>query len=425
MGKFRMMIFIYVGVAAMFFVACQPTTRAFMCEDPLGCVIVKPEEPIKLGAIQTLNGGASNIGISQLNSIELAIAQRDGELFGHPILLQKEDELCSAEGGANAALKVVSDPKVLAVIGTSCSGAAEIAGPIISEAGLVMISGSNSAPSLTAVDGEKGEHWQAGYFRTRPNDSALMEAAARFVYDTLQARKVATIHDGDTYTQGVTEIFERAFKDLGGEVVLSGSISKGDTNFAPVLTAVSSTDADLVFFPLFSPEGDLLVQQAGDIDGLAEIPFLGTANSLNLDSFVDTAGSNALGTYFISTAVPEGSENEAFLQAYEAQFNELPHHQAYPYAYDATNLLLNAIEKIGIKDENGNLNIPRGALRTALYDTEKFDGLSGMISCDQFGDCSRADFHFLRFEDIESGAEGIIENIIYSYNSDTGIIEQK
>ena len=424
MGKFRMMIFIFVAIATII-VACQPTTTPFVCEDPLGCVVVEPDEPIKLGAIQTLSGGAANIGISQLNSIELAIAQRDGELFGHPIELQKEDELCSLEGGANAALKMVSDPKILAVIGTSCSGAAQAAAPIISEAGLVMISGSNSAPSLTIVDGEKGEHWQVGYFRTRPNDSALMEAAAHFAYDTLEVRKVATIHDGDTYTRGVTEIFERAFVDLGGEVVLAGAISKGDENLAPVLTAVSNTDAQLVFFPLFSPEGDLLVQQAGDVAGLEDIAFLGTANSLNLESFVKTTGANGVGTYFISTAVPDGSEHEVFLQAYEDQFNELPHHPAYPYAYDATNLLLNAIEKVVIKGDNGTLNIPRSALRKNLYETVNYQGLSGMISCDSFGDCSRADFHFLRFDSIESGAEGIIEKIIYSYNPHTGIIEQK
>lgn len=424
MDKFRAKVIILV-VILICLIACQPSIDEASCDDTLGCIVIEPDAPIHLGVIQTFSGGAANIGISQLNSIKLAIVERNSELLGHPIILQAEDALCSAEGGANAALKIVSDPQTIAVLGTSCSGAAETASEIVSNAGLVMISGSNSAPSLTTIDGERGEHWQAGYFRTRPNDSTLMEAAAKFAYDVLLARKVATIHDGDTYTQGVTAIFERAFMDLGGEIVLSGSISKGDTNMAPVLTAVSGVDADLIFFPLFSPEGDLLIQQANDVEGLEDVAFLGTANSLNLETFVQAVGQAGVGTYFISTAVPEGDENDAFLKAYEARFNELPQHQAYPYAYDAANLLLNAIENIAITDESGRIYVPKEALRSALYATNNYDGFSGMISCDEFGDCSRADFQFLRFDDPNMGAEELITNILYSYNPETEVIEQK
>ncbi|UCC88175.1 MAG: ABC transporter substrate-binding protein, partial [Anaerolineales bacterium] len=150
--------------------ACQPGSPPFECTDAVGCVDITPGEPIKIGALQVLSGEVGPYGREQVQSIETALADRGGELLGHPIELQSEDSLCSEEGGTTAALKIVADSQVVAIVGTTCSGAAVTAGKVMSEAGLVMVSASNTAPPLTAVGGERGSDWQPGYFRTAPND---------------------------------------------------------------------------------------------------------------------------------------------------------------------------------------------------------------------------------------------------------------
>ena len=82
------------------------------------------------------------------------------------------DSLCTPEGGAAAAQTVIGDRRVVGVIGTSCSAAAVKASPILSEAGLVMLSATNTAPSLTSdLRGNAGAEYYPGYYRTANNDS--------------------------------------------------------------------------------------------------------------------------------------------------------------------------------------------------------------------------------------------------------------
>ena len=158
--------------------ACGRDDPNFECDDPIGCVEIAPGEALELGVLQSLSGSAANTGREQVRGIELAVQERGGQLLGHPIKLQIEDSQCLPEGGVNAALKVSTRPQIVAILGTNCSAAARTASKIMSEAGLVMVSGSNTAPSLTSVGGERGADWQPGYFRTIHNDVARGQAAA-------------------------------------------------------------------------------------------------------------------------------------------------------------------------------------------------------------------------------------------------------
>merc|ERR1711925_53016 len=104
------------------------------------------------------------------------------------------DDLCSADGGQAAAQMIVADEDVVGVIGTSCSGAATAASPLISEAGMVMISGSNTSPALTSdLAGTAGPNYNPGYYRTAHNDLYQGAAAANFAIDVLGVSTAAAI----------------------------------------------------------------------------------------------------------------------------------------------------------------------------------------------------------------------------------------
>jgi branched-chain amino acid transport system substrate-binding protein len=313
-------------------------------------------------------------------------------------------------------LKIVADPQIVAILGTSCSGAAVSAAKIMSEAGLVMISGSNTAPSLTAVDGKQGPNWQPGYFRTVYNDALQGRAAATFVFQKLGLRRIATLDDGDAYSQGLTEVFGQAFKELGGEVALVATINKGDTDMRPVLAAVAGSGAELMFFPIFSPEGDFITQQAKEVEGFEHIILIG-ADGLLTSTFIEAVGADGVGMYFVGPNTPEGPAYEAFVANYKAKYSEAPTSSLHAQAYDAANILLKAIETVAIQDANaaGTLHLGRQALRDALYATTNFQGLTGRLTCDKFGDCGVARFKVVRLDDPAAGIEGLTNNVIYAY----------
>jgi len=223
--------------------ACSNAPEQTKCADPLGCVEIRTSAPLKLGIIQSLSGSVATLGHEQLRGFELALARRNQQLLERSVVVQIEDSGCQPEGGANAALKIIADPSVVAIFGTTCSSDAATAAEIMTKVGLTMISGNNSAPFLTAINSQRGPSWQEGYFRTAPNEESSGPAAAVFAHQILGIRKAATINDGDLYTRGLTDGFSKKFMELGGEVVLNATVNKRDTDMAPVLAAVKNSQA--------------------------------------------------------------------------------------------------------------------------------------------------------------------------------------
>ena len=139
-------------MSALVVLAVPTVVAQDACDDAIGCVVVGPDDPIVIGYMLTVSGPTAFLGEDSAGAVELVILQRDGELLGREIELIEEDSLCSAEGGQQAAQRIAADESMLGVIGTSCSSAGVAALPIISEAGLVMISPTNTAlssPTLT------------------------------------------------------------------------------------------------------------------------------------------------------------------------------------------------------------------------------------------------------------------------------------
>ena len=410
-------VWLSVVLSALLLTGCEPSPSAFSCTDAIGCVHIGPEAPIKLATLQPLSGGVRAAGVDNLRAIELALDGRDNRLLGHPMALQIEDTGCTQGGGTTSALKVVADPQVVAIVGSDCSVAAVTAAQIMSEAGLVMISGANTLPSLTSVAGTRGIDWQPGYFRTAHNDVNQGRAAASFAFQELGVRKAATINDGDPYTRGLAEVFGQAFTKLGGEIVLATGVNKGDTNMGPVLTAVSAAQAELVFFPIFPPEGDYIVQQIKQNERLRRTILMSADGLLDAD-FIESVGRTGVGMYFVTPTTPQGAAYAAFIAQYQAKYSESPLGSSHTQTYDAANMLLDAISAVVVQEENGTLHIGRQALRDALYAMKDFEGLTGRLSCDAFGDCGAVRFDMVRLQDPAGGLEGLVNNVIYAYTPD-------
>lgn len=402
-------------LAVVLTTACQNSKSPFECRDPIGCVQISAGEPIKLGVLQALSGRVAPLGQEQVRGIRLAVQKHQGSIRNHPIALQTEDTGCTPEGGANAALKLIADPQTVAILGTTCSSAAATAAHAMSDAGLSMISGNNSAPFLTAINGKKAPDWHSGYFRTAFNEEAAGKTAAMYAYRNLGIRKAATINDGDIYTRGLTDGFERVFAALGGRIVLSTAVDKGDKEMQPVLMAVLNSKAELLFFPLFQPEGNHLLTAAKMTAGFEDIALMSNG-ALIESSFIDDVQSAAQGMYFVGPAFHKGPAVDELAETYLEMFNIQPATNYYLSAYDAANLLLDTIEKVSVQASDGTLSIGRGALRAALYATKDYKGVTGVLTCDPFGDCAEPVFNVLQLKDVKAGVNGLLSNVLFTYN---------
>ncbi len=355
---------------------------AYECTDEVGCVDIAPDEPVHIASMLTISGATAFLGEDSQGAVEIAIDDRGGKLLDHDILYTVEDSGCSAEGGQTAATKVAADPSIIGVIGTNCSSAMTAAQDTVSAAGLVTLSSSNTAPALTFPD----QTWKPGYYRICHTDLFQGKVAAEFVFNELGARTAATIHDGSPYADQLQEVFATEFKELGGEVTFQGAVNIGDTDMRTILTSIAADGPDVLYFPIFEPEGPFIIAQSSEISGLENTTLIG-ADGLLVDSFPENSGANAIGMY-LSGPYVTGAVYDEFLGKWESKFGGVPPSGFHAFAYDAANILFDAIEKVAVVDSDGTIHVPRGALRDALTATSDYTGLSGKLDCGDkdFGD---------------------------------------
>jgi branched-chain amino acid transport system substrate-binding protein len=348
-------------------------------------VTIPDGEPVKLGVFQVLSGPNAVLGQDMVYGIEVAVADRDGEILGHEIELLVQDELCTVEGGAQAALAIASDPTVVGVIGSSCSDATVGGIQTITEAGLTTISSSATRPAFT--EPTRGPEY-AGFLRTAWSDAIQGKFVAEFA-QSLGVTKAATIHDGSAYAEALVGVFEDEFTALGGEITISEAVSAGQTDMNPVLTNVAQSAPELIYFPVFTAEGGYIADQHDDVAGLEDVILVGSDGLFSLD-FVKAAGPAVEGMYLSSPNFGAFEESYADLVEKYLEISGLdsPLQAFHAHAYDAASIMLDTIAQVAVENEDGSLSVDLGALREALYATTDYPGVTGSLTCTENGDCS-------------------------------------
>jgi branched-chain amino acid transport system substrate-binding protein len=372
-----------LGVAALLALgACSGGAAA--PSDELGVITVPAGDPIHIAYWGVLSGADSTLGEDSKRGVEIAIEDKDSKLLDHAISLTQEDGLCTPEGGATAAQKLAADTTIVGLVGSACSD--ETVGGIkaLTDAGLTTISPSNTRPALTAEDRDET---YAGYLRTAHSDAFQGKAVAEWAFNEKGVKKAATIHDGSAYAEALQQVFADEFTALGGEIVAQEAVSKGQTDMSPALTTIAAAQPELLYFPVFVAEGGFIAQQALETPGLESAIRIGSDGMFTPD-FVTAAGAGAEGMFLSSPNFSAFQEGYAsFLEKHQAKYGEAPVSAFHAHAYDATNMLFAAIEKVAVKNSDGSLFIPKKALRDAVFATKDFQGLTGVLSCSPTGDC--------------------------------------
>jgi branched-chain amino acid transport system substrate-binding protein len=358
-----------------------------------GCVSVASGQPINLGTLLVTSGADANLGTDSLNGVMLALDYldgsfdgQDGQVLGHDVQLTNEDDLCSADGGQAGGTALAADDSIVGVIGTSCSSAAlGVADTILSEKGILLFSPSNTNPALTSEEAH-----QEFYARTAHNDRIQGAIVAEFAKgDQVNGQTAATIADESPYTQGLTAAFEANWEAGGGTITGSEQINSEDTDFKPTLQSLAAGNPDVLYFPVFVAACSLIIKQAQDI--MPDTTRIVSDGCLASDT-LKNAGDAADGVYASSPDISAFQSNDfyanEFVPAYEQEFGTEPLSVFHAHAYDATNVLVDAIESVAIQNDDGSLSIPRQALRDAVFATSGYPGLTGTITCTELGDCA-------------------------------------
>ncbi len=360
--------------------------------DEFGTVEIAADEPISIGTLLVISGADVALGQDSQNGAVLASDYLDGKFDGvdgklldHDIEWKHEDDLCTAEGGQAGATALAADPSIVAVIGTSCSSAAlGVADTILSEKGILLFSPSNTNPALTSEEAH-----QPYYARTAHNDRIQGAIVAEYALNEQGATKLATIHDESPYTQGLTAAAAVNFEAGNGTVTVQEQINSEDTDFKPVLRSIAESDPDVLYAPVFVAACSLILKQAAEI--MPDVTIMASDGCMSSDT-LKNAGDAVDGVFLSSPDISVFQDGDfysnEFIPAYEEQFGSEPTSVFHAHSFDAANVLFDAIEQVAVVNDDGSLSIPRTALKDAVFATSGYEGLTGIITCTELGDCA-------------------------------------
>jgi branched-chain amino acid transport system substrate-binding protein len=328
-------------------------------------------------------GPAAGLGQPIIQGAQLAIDEYNADAECE-VGFEMFDSQGSPDQAPALATEAAGNEAIIGIVGPAFSGESAAAGPIFAEAGLPTVSPSATNPTLA----DNG--WDT-FHRALGNDATQGPAAAKYIQDEVGAQSVFVIDDASEYGAGLANIVKEGLGDI---VVGEDTIQVGDTDFSATVTAVTSSDADTVFFGGYYAEAALIVSQ------LRDRGFEGTfvvADGVKDPAYVDGAKDAAEGTVITCPCIPaddpEVATNPAtaeFAEAYEAEFGEAPGTYAAE-AYDAATIFLDGIAE-GIDNREEMLTFVNE------YDEE---GVTKQLAFDEKGEPS--DVHVYAYK-VENGA---------------------
>lgn len=378
---------LFFGPAALLFIfaACSSgddadpgATVEPIDRSPETAVVIPAGEPIIIGISSALTGGPTGVRGAEyrdaaVTSIERWKAANGTQIGGHEIEVRAEDDGCSASGvAATAAERLMAVAGLVGVIGPQCSGGVAAVISAYAEAGVVAISGSATATTLTDEQPEDGF-----FFRTAYRNDLEGTLIGLFLVGYENAY---LIDDGGTYALDLGDSAAGVANDLGVSVTRR-SIAPGTVDFSALAEEIVRDNADFVGFAGFNPEAALLYRQLRDA-GFTGI-FGASDGAASVTGFVEPVGEAAEGVLFAGCTFPLPAD---FL----ASFDDLHGYQptaAFPAQYaDAATILLDAVSAVAELRDDGSLVIEPTELRDAVRATVLEDGLSGAIAFNNDGD---------------------------------------
>lgn len=299
-------------------------------------------DTIKFAIAGPFTGALTQYGEMVKQGVDTAVEQinADGGVLGKQIEIVLMDDACEPKQGPVVANRIVND-EIGYVIGHVCSGATIAATEIYDDEGIIMITPSATAPAVT-----EGKGYET-IFRTIGRDDQQGPAAAQMIIEQIKPKKVAVLHDKQSYGQGIASAVKDDLEKANVEVVLFEGINAGDSDYSAVITKLKGTGADFVYYGGYHPEMGLLLRQGAEQS--LGIPFMGPEGVGNPD--INAIAGEAVEGMLVTLPADftEDESNEALVKAFKDKGRD-PGGAFQMTAYSATQALVAGLEGVGKDD---------------------------------------------------------------------------
>lgn len=341
----------------------------------LTCTMAMAKE-VKIGVIMPMSGPIGGFGQSAVEGLNVAYDMQPKLKNGDTIKLVLVDNKSDKIEAANAATKLVSYDKVSALIGALTSTNTLAMTKIAENAKIPVV-----APVATNILVTKRKDFVS---RVCFSDAFQGQVAANFAINNLKLKKAVLITDvKNDYSIGISKVFKRAYKKLGGTILQQAKINQGDSDYKAMLSNIKALKPELIFFPIYSAEAALIAKQAKQLGVSAK--FLGT-DGMTADNVFFEVGADAVeGFYATDLYSPSAPKTTALSKEYEKVYKAKLNKEVHPFgvlAADSYNVIVNAMNKC--KDPSDSICVNKN-----IRATKNFEGASGVITLEN-GDAVRS-----------------------------------
>lgn len=368
-------------------------TRAlFLAILALALLPARAQDEIVIGEFASLTGGAASFGQSSHKGTALAIDEINaaGGVLGKKIKLITEDDQSLAGQPATIVRKLISQDKVVAILGEVASSKSLEAAPICQQARIPMITPASTNPKVTEV----GDY----IFRICFIDPFQGSVMAKFATSKGWKRLAVLTDTKQDYSVGLAKFFKEGIVAAGGEIVKDQSFSSGDKDFKAQLTSIKVAKPDAIFVPGYYGEVALIAKQARQLG--IKVPLLGGDGWVG-ESLLPVAG-NALNGCFLSRHFSADDSSPAvqeFVSRYKQKYNAIPDDMG-ALGYDSVQILADAIRRAG--------TVEPAKLRDAIAATREFKAVTGVITLDENRNARKPAVIMT----IENGAFKFVETVV-------------
>lgn len=329
-------------------------------------------DTIKVGAAFELTGNVANYGKSTNDGLKLAIDEinKAGGVNGKKISLVESDNKSEPAESGNAVTKLITQDKVVAVVGPATSGCVNAATPISTANKIPHIAPCATAPNITVDNGKVKDF----VFRACFIDPFQGQVMAVFADKTLKVKNVAIFYDSSSdYSKGLAEVFQKTLEGKGGKIVAKEAFLGKDVDFKAALTKLKASNPEAIYIPGYYEEVSKIIKQAREMG--INCPLIGS-DGWESPKLAEIAGKDALkNCYYISAfnAKDEDKSVQEFIKKFKEKYQKDPDIFAMQ-GYNAGLILADAIKRAGTTDGT--------KLAKAIAETKDLSVASGKLTFD-------------------------------------------
>jgi len=380
-------------------VACSQTNKPATNTNSSGNTSAGTGIPIGIAVAQTSN--VALLGQEEVTGAKIAeqYFNQKGGVNGTPIKLVFQDTAGDEQGAINAFNTLITQDKVVGIVGPTLSQQAFAADPIAERAKVPVLAPSNTAKGIPQI-GEYISRVSAPVAVVAPN------AVKQALKINPQIKKVAVFFaQNDAFSKSETETFQQTVKDQKLDLVTVQKFQTTDTDFQTQATNAMNLKPDLIIISGLASDGGNLIKQLRQLGYKGLIIGGNGLNTSNLFPVCQAQCNDVLIAQAYSPELPS-EINKAFREAYKAQTKKEPP-QFSAQAFTGVQVFVEALKALDSKTKLNTLSLEQ--LRTQLNKqilAGKYDTPLGDIAFDPEGEIKQSQFYVAQVKMEADGKNG-------------------